>query len=319
MVRTYSQRMLNPYHGMVNVVEISGADAVSRDGVNWMLYIQGGSETESLSDGKIHEISLPDIKFGSWSAEQGLRRAPVRFVSDYARLDEIGNQLLQSVKSTAEGVPFPQHDAYELWLLDRKAHLPLALLDSCCMESGADAFASLSWNPGQLARRTFRSLGCNSGESHADYLAETINGAAGRAPTVQWFARDADGSGLGMRCNNGRSGLAGRRLEAQYFPELMLRTDWENTGECCLAADFIAWQAPWLLALQNLSHRCRRRLEALARRRANLLAELYPTYPEVVDRKTVEAARVEAILRKSAIRPDKATETSETTFFVTGN
>jgi hypothetical protein len=42
--RYYSQRMLNPDHGMVNVVELTGADAVSRDCVNWTLYIQGGSE-----------------------------------------------------------------------------------------------------------------------------------------------------------------------------------------------------------------------------------------------------------------------------------
>ena len=37
MARLYSQRMLNRFHGIVNVAEIAGADAVWRDGVDWTL------------------------------------------------------------------------------------------------------------------------------------------------------------------------------------------------------------------------------------------------------------------------------------------
>jgi hypothetical protein len=44
MPQYYSQRMLNPYHGLVQVVEIDGADAVSRDGLTWTLYLQGEQE-----------------------------------------------------------------------------------------------------------------------------------------------------------------------------------------------------------------------------------------------------------------------------------
>ncbi len=78
MPRYFSQRMLNPYHGIVNVVEITGVDAVCRDGVNWMLYIQGVTEIERWDDGAERKVSLPDIKFGTWSRTAGLKRAAER-------------------------------------------------------------------------------------------------------------------------------------------------------------------------------------------------------------------------------------------------
>ena len=65
MSHCYSHRMLNPFHGTVNVVDIGGADAVSRDGVHWALYLQGQVDRELADDGSPFEVALPDIKFGT--------------------------------------------------------------------------------------------------------------------------------------------------------------------------------------------------------------------------------------------------------------
>jgi hypothetical protein len=89
--------MLNPYRGIVKVVAISGAVAVSRYRVAWSLYIQGGTEREIFADGSVHTVSLPDVRFGPWSERSGLRRAPVRFVTEYEQIDRLGGQLLAAV------------------------------------------------------------------------------------------------------------------------------------------------------------------------------------------------------------------------------
>jgi hypothetical protein len=318
MVRYFSQRMLNPYHGIVNVVEIEGADAVCRDGVHWMLYIQGGNELERSDDDGWAEVPLPDIKFGTWSRREGLKRAPVRYVTDYDQLDRLGSRLLDAVKSRAGQVPFPHGDRYELWLLDDTT-LPLALLNSGCGASDTVVFNGLTWTPGQAARESFR---CSSDPQEAlgdaERLTQLVRKAAGSKPTAQWFLRSDDGSGIGLGCSLNLAGLQGRRLRRDAFPELLLRSAWGSPRDAQLVASFHSWQAPWLLALQTLSPETRRHLETAARLRAVLVDQLYPNYPEIIDQAAIKAARVEAALRRSS--EDRADEDAyRTSFFVTAN
>ena len=70
--RCYSQRLLQPFRGLAQIVEIDGADAVSRDGLHWELYIQGGVDREQDDRGEWIEIPLSDVKYGSWSARVGM-------------------------------------------------------------------------------------------------------------------------------------------------------------------------------------------------------------------------------------------------------
>jgi hypothetical protein len=319
MASFYSQRMLNPYHGIVNVVEIEGADAVSRDGLNWMLYIQGGTESERADDGIECEVSLPDIKFGTWSRRMGLRRAPVRYVTDYEQLDRLGSRLLEAVKSRADEVPFRQVDTYELWLLDADEGLPMALLGSSCREADTRTFGLLRWTPGQAAYQSFGQSDQGAGTmSRAEELARLVRAAAGSRPTAQWFRREPDGCGQGINCNRRVQDLQDRRLTRDAFPELLLRSTWASPEDSALVAAFHLWQAPWLLALQTISRSTRRRLEAASRMRAPLVNQLYHTYPDIIDHAVIKTARVEATLRHSAgdLSED---EPAPASFFVTGN
>jgi hypothetical protein len=319
MPRFYSQRMLNPYHGIVNVVEIEGADAVSRDGLNWMLYIQGGTESERRDGGVECEVSLPDVKFGTWSRRTGLRRAPVRYVTDYDQLDRLGSRLLEAVKSRADEAPFPHGDNYELWLLDADEALPIALLDSSCRQADTQGFGCLRWTPGQAALRYFGQRHQERGSMDgAERLTGLVRAAAGPNPTAQWFRREPGGRGEGIACNRSAAGLEARRLGRRAFPELLLRSDWPCPKDSALVADFHAWQAPWLLALQTISRSTRRRLEAASRMRALLVDQLYPTYPLIIDHSAIRSARVEATIRRSA--GDRSEdEPAPASFFVTGN
>jgi hypothetical protein len=323
MPRLYSQRMLNPFHGIVNIAEIEGADGICRDGVNWTLYIQGAKEATDFADGVQARVSLPGIKFGTWSEKTGLHRAPVRFVTDYDQLDALGCRLLSLVKNTSEQVPFPLRDLYELWLLEAGADaLPLALLESSCDPITPEPAEPLRWTAGQAARSSFRSDQNDTQASHtpaADRLTHQVNAAAGPVPRTQWFHRQPDGSGRGLSCSLGVAYPSGRVLPSAAFPELLLRETRETSIDRDLVRAHLAWQAPWLLALQGLGRSRRSQLEKDACKRALLVSELYLTYPEIIDEAAIKAARVEAKLRLASSGGKEQEGGPATTFFVPGN
>jgi len=127
--KIYAQRMLNPFHGVVNVVESQGADAVSRDGVTWNLYVHGDRESVT-ENGQQYQVQTPDIRFGTWTDAEGLSRAPVRSVGDYDSIELRGLQLLDGIKRNTAKLPFPLADRWELWLLGAASRLPIALIGS---------------------------------------------------------------------------------------------------------------------------------------------------------------------------------------------
>ena len=118
MPSCYGVRMLNPYRGVMQVVETDDADAVSCDGVRWTLYVHGERFKAQLDDGHWYDVETPEIKFGTWSAESGLKRSPVRNVVDYEFVDHIGQHLIDTLRIHNATIPFPLRDHYELWLLD---------------------------------------------------------------------------------------------------------------------------------------------------------------------------------------------------------
>ena len=326
MTRTatcYAQRMLNPYHGVINVVESDSADAVTRDGIEWMLYLQGQAEEERLEDGTVARFQTPDIKYGNWSKTRGLKRAPVRSVVDFDKLEARGQALLEAVKAASPRAPFALRDHFEYWLLEDDSKRPVAMIDSSCGFPEA-VEAPPAWRPGQASHREFVSArlegapttGLPLDLTPAARLARAVNRAAGRRPVAQWFRRLADGRGVGVLDQHLPSPLRERTLGACEFPELMLATDWKDQAIATLAEDFLAWQAPWLLQLQRLSKRTRSSLERAARQRAGLTASLHHLYPEVVDAKQIRAALVEARLREGEEDHAATRDDAEPTFYI---
>lgn len=304
MARCYSQRLVNPFRGILSVVETEDADAVSSDGAHWALYVHGEIEDVRMSDGTLRDVMLPDIKFGDWSAETGLKRAPVRNAADMDRIDAIGSHLLEAVKHAAADLPFPLRDHDELWLLDHAAR-PLALLSVAIDEGVRETPQTLTWHPGELAKAQFVSAHVpgESPRGAGQRVEDLVNAACGERPRAQWFWRSDDGSGIGQEGIDIDTDIVGRTLLAAEFPPLLLSTVWATLDEQPLLDDFLAWQAPWLLQLQHLDRPLRARLEQLAVRRAGEVAKCHRLYPEVIDPDRITAARVEARLRGSADAP----------------
>ena len=66
-----------------------------------------------------------------------------------------------------------------------------------------------------------------------------------------------------------------------------------------LVADYIRWQAPWLLQLPRLETGTRERLEKLARQAADKVAQYHALYPCVVNQREMNAALVEAVMKRA--------------------
>jgi len=299
----YSQRMLNPFRGSMNCVRYRCADAVTADGVHWDIYVSNDGLMEGLSDHSRAQVS--DIRFGSWSPGKGLRRGPIHPSDDFRRMERIGQRLYEHLLGVHDQVPFPFLDHYELWLLDRAAR-PLVLLDSALAADDLDRRQSLQWLTGQNCRRTFtssaaRTLGIDTATTgaSADYLGAYINDCAGPAPAAQLFRRLDDGSGSGLAGINLDAALVRRTLASADFPATLLDATHHDAAHRQLIDDFICWQAPWQLLLPALDPATRAAFEQHARVQPLKLAQQYRLYPRIIDRQTIDAARVEARIRQT--------------------
>src|SRR5690606_12122426 len=98
-------------------------------------------------------------------------------------------------------LPFPLADTLELWLLDARTRLPLALLATALPERAPAQAVALQWRAALAGDDSFRapSLGEHavSHIPHAAVLDRCVQLAAGPRPQAQWFRRAADGSGEG--------------------------------------------------------------------------------------------------------------------------
>jgi hypothetical protein len=315
----YSQRMLNPFRGSMNCVRHHGADAVTADGVHWDIYVSNDRLMDGLTGPGRAQVS--DIRFGSWSADKGLRRGPIHPSEDFRRMERLGQRVYAHLLEVHEQVPFPFMDRCELWLLDSAAR-PLALLDSALYPDWLDHRQSLKWLAGQSSRRSFTSamtsqLGIDTtlAGASADYLGKYINDCAGPVPAAQIFQRQDDGSGNGLAGINLDAGLVHRTLAGTDFPTALLDCTHHDETHRQLIEDFIRWQAPWQLLLPALDTETRRSFEQHARVQPFKLAQQYRLYPRIIDRAVIDAARVEARIRQThAVR--KETEPVQSTFYI---
>jgi hypothetical protein len=303
-VQCYAQRLLNPFRGAVHVIRYASAEAVTTDGVHWDIYVSNDALLRDLPPDC--RVQTSDIRYGSWSAAQGLKRGPINLYDDFLVMEEMGARVYEHLTRVHDRVPFPFADRFELWLLDR-AGRPLALLASACSEREAALDQSArTWQAGYAARERFHSSALAmrygpdaGGQTAADYLTAYVNACAGPKPVVQWFRREADGTGCGLGSSDPVQAAEGRTLAAEDFPTFFLSETGHDAEHGRLIRDYHAWQAPWLLLLQGLAADRRAELERQARAQALEVARQYRLYPEVRDQGQINAALVEAVLLSS--------------------
>lgn len=281
----YSLRSLSPYQGTIQVVETDGFRALSRDGEIWRIRMRGTKGRRAVH--------------ASWREQDGDRVETEQ--------TQPGFELLRNRPKT----PFPRRDTVELWLLDAEALLPLALLRSLVPEQEPTSVMEAVWLAGyrhdesfyapSLAAAGSLKSGDKTHIAHAEVLSRCVRAAAGSIPRAQWFRRDPDGSGSGLAGLNLSAGLKGRLLDARQFTELLVREAWPIESHQQLVRDYHDWQAPYLLTHSDLAKNTRARLELAACQQAERLYDVRHLLPEVVNKERVDAAMVEAVIRRTAI------------------
>lgn len=296
----YSQRLLNPYRGIINCIRYRSAEAVTADGVHWDIYVSNESLLEESTRRQKTQVS--DIRYGKWSAAAGLKRGPIFPSSEFRAMEELGALVYEHLLQVHEQVPFRFTDSFELWLLDKEGR-PLALIDSAPGRDEINLEQSLRWTPGLECRRTFISSAAKTlklaatATTISDYLCAYVNDCAGPDPAAQLFERTATGAAQGLAGINLEPPLAGRQLSAADFPVNLLELQRHDAAHRQLLGDFIGWQAPWLLLLPTLAADMRSQYEEYARLQAVKMARQHKLYPEIINRQVLEAALVETRLR----------------------
>ncbi len=282
--------MLNPFRGIMHSVVTEWADAVTTDGREWTLYVRGECLYDDLADFEGEKLTIPDVKYGTWSATAGFARSPIRLPTFDAKVRHEGERLLAAVLAVADRLPFPLADRFEYWLLHGESRLPLALIASSCSHE-FEPPAVLRWTPGQL---------CMAEIIQSHTLHDAVNQLAGEQPQAMWFERHADGSGTPVVHVGEAAAESNPPLAADTFAEFYLDADVLDDGLAHLFGQVLAWQAPALLQLPTLSNAQRTEFETAACRHALRLAEQLPLYPCVLDKAQITAALVEARLRRTA-------------------
>ena len=285
-IRAYAIRRVNPFMGVLQVIETDGGRAVSSNGVVWEIELRTersgmwGSLNQHIKEAVYY-------RFGLWSAEEGLVNRPLAPHLDRDPLSIQCDILIKCIEERLHYMPFRLIDNRELWLFDKDRQQPLALLAS---QKQGDK--PLSPEP-----KYWKScLGANGVASQYRYpqatqLEKLVERSASTNIFKYWINREADGSGT-LEHN-------GQTIRENDLPCFLLSESWSNDEALSLVNDYIAWIAPSLLSLQHLGEAERDRLESHLNVQAVSIEHHWHLYPDVVDEKKLKAARVQCRLQQS--------------------
>jgi len=250
----------------MRVIAIEHGEAETTDGVSWVLYVS--------HDDIVSHTGMPEIRYGSWSQQDGLKLSMVRGTEKSSVIDIIGERLVKALEEYAASVVFTLNDCFECWILTADGQ-PLTLIESAADEEQKRAFESPAWHPGMAAFNEFR-----SDHGDAERLRRLINDRAGSRSRTLWVRR--------KKTDLGYSGDA-----VTESGEIIAAADMPHQS---LVKDYLEWQAPWLLQLDNFDDETRQAMELQAWKRPVLCAKQYHLFAKVLDEKQLKVARVQARL-----------------------
>lgn len=281
MIRMYSKRLLQPFIGVIQIVDLDWARALSLDGKNWAIRYAQDETPETLFGSLRYDPRVNLALLLSIEGKQSNTRV-MRHGLNPARV-KIDSQRLVDVLSTAQ-LPFAAADRYEYWLLDANDEKPLALLHSCInQEEMQRALPPAEWLPIPAAQLA---VADPASDKEGEYvtpvnyrLQKCIEKRAGSKPRAAWFERPAPAM--------------------DDFPSCLIRDDWDDpeSQRCCEL--YLQRLSPRLLMIDGLPRTVRQRLEHAAREHVFDVENFYPLYPDVVNDNLLNAARVEASLRRA--------------------
>lgn len=276
MINAYSQRLMPPYSGQMQIVETDRARALTLDCQTWE--IQFLHSTDNHSHGlkrsymRVATIKNSDIKQKKFFPTEEDAQQEVK-------ADERIIELLEFLFEAS--LPFPAADKYEFWLLDAQEKKPLALIYTCINEEQMSSFPEQAeWAALPDAVMPIERSEEEKAQEYAPInyqLERRVSDRAGFNAKAQWFNR-----------NN---------TQDEIFPDLMLRQDWDDQHSADLCQRYLQRQSPRLLMLHDINLDVRRQMEVNARDHALEVERFFQLYPVIVDQALIDAIRVEAKLR----------------------
>jgi len=293
MIRAYSQRLLPPFSGMVQIAESTRARAHSFDGIDWEIqYLPWHGPADrrpsrepgyALDRGYFRVAALQDKRLNTYVLPSCLDAVEVT-----AAIDELAAFLADAT------IPFPTADTLECWLLDGSNDKPLALLYSCCTESQKQRFPNhLEWTALPHSKMKIDNTAAERERQEAPVnhrFQQLVAKRAGANPRVAWYDRSVD--------------------PQDNFPCFLVREDWPDEAAYDLCQRYLQRKSPRLLMLQGLTPEDRDRLEIAAKDYATEVDRYYPLYPEINDQQRMSAIRVEARLRRNAPQQSNTAHTN---------
>jgi len=299
-VRHYAVRRVNPFDGVLQVVETHNGRAYSPNGRVWQVQVLTQRPDHTWRSFSHVTPIAQFFNFGLWDAKGGLHKIPANPVMDIGGMQAAAEQLTAELARLDERLPFALIDDYECWATDYSG-APVALLatteDPAVMRDmrvgrwQATRLADHGFVSPSLLKRGIPTRGDLGPRQHAECLESQVRQLGQHKA---WFRRGPNGEGEYLDAS-----ASPRSLDAAAFPSLGLTTDWERDIQRDLARDYLAWQAPRLLMLQNIDDDERRWLEVQACHQAVELAAGHRLIPKVIDADAIEAARVEARMRRA--------------------
>ena len=278
----YAIRRLNPFRGVMQVIEAEEGRALSCNGVVWEILVRAKQCSARDYSGRDSQ-SKRYYRFAMWSMDDGvLRRASSPAEDqDYFDLASKCEALVEFVRAHHHELPFRLEDSRELWLFDSENQRPLALLASLRPGTRLPTSEPGGWSC---------SIGANGSPSQRRFpqardLEAQVGQRAGLEINKHWIKRLADGDGVVE--------ATGEAIAAHQFPVLLLEENWAKDDEQRRAREYIRWISPSLLTLQHLDTGTRTRIENNLSVQAISIEHHWHLYPEIIDHKLLKAARVQ--------------------------
>lgn len=293
----YATRLMPPYSGVVQVVEDDKARAVSMDGTNWEIQAWHEAKDGLFSPHARQPSTKKHYRVARYTVEDGIYRYPL-----YPTLDpnEIYASCMPVIKKIADlELPLKIQDNYEYWLVDAEEQRPLALIGS------SHSPANLGNVPPRPDWRALSSMQLDLKSTPeeveeglsppSDRLERLVRKKAGINPKAYWYKRADNGDA--EQLVDGK--IIPEKIESHWFPEFLIREDWETEADNSVCYRYLERISPRLLMLQRLTHAGRERAEIMAKSFALEVERYHKLYPEIADEELMVTMRVEARLRRS--------------------